>query len=81
MAKTADEVAEAMYNMVKDATGKKKLKAMDLTKAMIELYGDEVDKPTCKQAIKKLIDSGRCIYTYFGGSFIELPHQEGAANV
>jgi hypothetical protein len=81
MAKTADEVAETMFNMVKDAAGKKKLKPMDLTKAMIELYGDEVDKALCKQAIKKLIDSGRCIYTYFGGSFIELPHQEGAANV
>lgn len=80
MAKTADEIADAMFNMVKDATGQKKLKPMDLTKAMIELYGDEVDKKLCKQAIKILIDSGRCIYTYFGGSFIELPRTEGAAN-
>jgi hypothetical protein len=53
---------------------------MDLTKAMIELYGDEVDKPTCKSAIKQLVDSGRLVYTYFGGSFLELPHREGAAN-
>ncbi len=80
MAKTVDEVAEAMFNMVKDATGQKKLKPMDLTKAMKEVFGDEVDKKLCKEAIKQLINSGRCVYTYFGGSFIELPHREGAAN-
>ena len=80
MAKTAEEVAEAMFNMVKDAQGQKKLKPMDLTKAMIEGFGGEVDKALCKEAIKLLVNSGRCVYTYFGGSFIELPHRESAAN-
>lgn len=81
MAKTVEEVAEAMFNMVKEAQGLKKLKAMDLTKSMVQLYGDEgVDKKMCKAAIKQLIDSGKCVYTYFGGSFIELPRDEGAAN-
>ncbi len=80
MAKTAEEIADAMYKLVEDAQGLKKLKPMDLTKAMVQMYGDEVDKKTCKGAIKLLIDSGRCVYTYFGGSFIELPKKEGAAN-
>lgn len=80
MAKTVEEIADAMFNMVKDAQGQKKLKPMDLTKAMLEIYGDEVDKKLCKAAIKQLVDSGRCVYTYFGGSFLELPHREGAAN-
>jgi hypothetical protein len=80
VAKTVDEIADAMFNMVKDATGKKKLKPMDLTKAMIELFGDEVNKKSCKLAIRQLIDSRRCVYTYFGGRFVELPHTEGAAN-
>jgi len=80
MAKTVEEVVEAMFNMIKDAQGQKKLKPMDLTKAMVQLYPDDVDKKMCKAAIKELIDSGRCVYTYFGGSFIELPHREGAAN-
>jgi len=80
MAKTVDEIADAMFKMVKDAFGVKKLKPMDLTKAMMQLYEGEVDKKTCKQAIKQLIDSGRCVYTYFGGSYIEIPHKEGAAN-
>lgn len=80
MAKTVEEVADAMFALVKEAQGMKKLKAMDLTKAMVELYGDQVDKGLCKAAIKQLIDSGKCVYTYFGGSYIELPHREGAAN-
>lgn len=77
---TVEQVADSMYNMIKDAMGQKKLKPMDLQKAMIEYYGnDRCDKKLCKAAIKDLIESGRCVYTYFGGSFIEIPHEEGAA--
>lgn len=75
---SVEEVAEAMFNMVKEATGLRKLKPMDLTKNVMELYGDKADKQLCKAAIKQLIDSGRCVYTYFGGSYIELPPKEGA---
>jgi hypothetical protein len=78
VAVTKEEVAEAMYEIVKEYQGKKKFKAGDLTKAMIQKYGEaEVDKKLCKAAIRTLMDSGRCVYTYFGGSFIELPPEEG----
>lgn len=80
MAKSAEEVAEAMYTMVKDAMGVKKLKPGDLQKAMKERFPGEVDRKVCKEAIRILVDSGRLVYTYFGGSFLEVPHQEGAAN-
>ena len=80
MAKSIDEVADAMFQLVEQAQGVKKLKAMDLTKSMKEMFGDEVDKKLCKLAIKQLIDSGKCVYTYFGGSYIEIPHREAAAN-
>ena len=80
MAKTVDEVADAMFKLVEEAHGVKKLKAMDLTKAMIDAFGDEVDKKLCKAAIKELINSGRCVYTYFGGSYVEIPHREASAN-
>ena len=80
MAVSPEVVADAMFEMVKEYQGKKKFKASDLTKAMIEQFGDEgCDKKLCKAAIRTLMDSGRCVYTYFGGSFIELPHEEGAA--
>ena len=80
MAVTPEEVADGMFEMVKEYQGKKKFKASDLTKAMMQLYEGEVDKKMCKEAIKQLVNSGRCVYTYFGGSFIEIPHKEGAAN-
>jgi hypothetical protein len=80
MAKTTEEIADAMFKLVEEAQGLKKLKAMDLRKSMIEMFGDEVDKKACKLAIKELIDSGRCVYTYFGGSYIEIPHREASAN-
>jgi hypothetical protein len=80
MAVTAHEVADAMYALVAEYQGKKKFKAGDLIKEMINKYGeDQVDKKLCKLAIRELMDSGRCVYTYFGGSFIEVPHAEGAA--
>ncbi len=80
MAVTPEEVAEAMFEMVSEYQGKKKFKAGDLKKAMIQKFGDDgCDKQMCKLAIRTLMDSGRCVYTYFGGSFIEVPHEEGAA--
>jgi len=75
-----EALAEEMYNMVVECQGKKSLKALDLTKAMIAKHGEgECSKDECKQAIRQLMDSGRCVYSYFGGSFITLPHKEGAA--
>ncbi len=80
MAVTAEQVADAMFEVVKEYQGKKKFKAGDLTKMMIQKFGDaECDKKLCKAGIRILMDSGRCVYTYFGGSFIEVPHEEGAA--
>ena len=77
---SVSEVAEKMFEQVKSAAGKKKLKPGDLTKMMLEIFGDRVDKKLCKKAIRELIESGRCVYTYFGGSYVELPHKEGAEN-
>lgn len=72
--KSVEEVANAMFELVKSTHGKKNLKPMDLIKAMIEEFGDDAcDKKLGKQAIRQLIDSGRCIYSYVGGSYVTLP--------
>jgi len=74
MSAPVDDVAEAMFEMVTEYHGKKNLKALDLSKAMIQKFGeDECDKKLCKKAIRQLIDSGRCTYSYVGGSYIVLP--------
>lgn len=75
MAKISIEtLADDMHAMVAEYAGKKNLKAGDLTKAMIAKHGEEnCSKDDCKQAIRMLIDSERCVYSYLGGSFIVLP--------
>lgn len=80
MAVTKEQLAEEMFQMVTETMGKKNLKAGDLTKAMIAKYGEaECSKDDCKGAIRILMDSGRCVYSYFGGSYITIPHKEGSA--
>ena len=52
---TVEDVANAMYELVKSTHGKKNLKPMDLIKAMIDQFGeDAVDKKLCKTAIRSL---------------------------
>jgi hypothetical protein len=75
---TAEAVADAMYAVLKDYAGKKNLKAMDLTKAMVEKFGAECDKQTCKDAIRALMESGKTTYSYVGGSYVVLnPNYQG----
>ena len=77
-----EKLADDMFALVEECAGKRKLKAGDLTKAMIAKHGATAcDKEACKKAIRNLIDSGRCIYTYLGGSYIELPSSGGEERV
>jgi hypothetical protein len=77
---TTDEIANAMYDMVKEYDGKKNLKAGDLTKAMIAKYGEaNCSKDDCRLAIRTLMDSGRCVYAYLGGSYIQIPKEGGTS--
>ena len=74
-----ETLAEEMYQMVAECAGKKNLKALDLAKASIAKHEGTCDKDDCKKAIRLLIDSGRCVYSYLGGSYIQLPPKEDAA--
>lgn len=73
-----ETLADEMYALISEYAGKKNLKPGDLTKEMIGRHGAEAcSKDECKQAIRSLIDSGRCVYSYLGGSYIQLPPTEG----
>lgn len=75
---SVETLAEEMYKLVAECAGKKNLKAGDLTREMIARHGEAAcSKDDCKKAIRILIDSGRCIYSYLGGSYIQLPPTEG----
>ena len=80
MAQDLNEVAEEMYKMVAEVKGDIKYKPGDLFKAMIKKYEAEgLSKKDCKSAIRILIDGERLVYTYFNGTFVEIPGIEGAA--
>lgn len=71
-----ETIADEMYNLVAECAGKKNLKPGDLTKAMIAKFGEACSKDDCRLAIRMLTESGRCVYAYLGGSFIQLPPKE-----
>jgi DNA-binding MurR/RpiR family transcriptional regulator len=73
---TVASVADAMYALVKECHGKRQLKPLDLNKAMLERFAEGCDKAMCKEAIRLLIESDRCIYSYVGGSTIVLPPEK-----
>ncbi len=79
---SSETLAEEMYQLVSQYAGKKNLKAGDLTKEMIARHGAEnCGKEDCKLAIRQLIDSGRCVYSYLGGSYIQLPPEPDSAPI
>lgn len=74
MPTTVETLADEMYALVSQYAGKRNLKAGDLTKEMIARHGEAgCSKDDCKLAIRALIESGRCVYSYIGGSYIVLP--------
>ena len=76
---TTEALADEMYALIAEYAGKRNLKAGDLTKEMVARHGEGVcSKDDCKLAIRALIDSGRCVYSYLGGSYIQLPPKEGS---
>jgi len=77
MTMTVEALADEMYSLIAEYAGKRNLKAGDLTKEMVARHAD-CSKDDCKLAIRILIESGRCVYSYLGGSYIQLPPKEDA---
>ncbi|KWT91780.1 MAG: hypothetical protein H7843_14750 [Nitrospirota bacterium] len=66
-----EEVKKIIYELVEASTGKKKLKQSDILKKVSADQG--IEKDEVKAALRDLVDAGTLIFTYFGGSFIEIP--------
>jgi|YNPNPStandDraft_1061719.scaffolds.fasta_scaffold08483_6 hypothetical protein len=64
-----EELKKAIHNLIAESAGKKKYKQIDVIK---HFRAQGVPDADTKAAIRELIDSGDLIYTYFGGSYIEL---------
>jgi hypothetical protein len=74
---SAETLAEEMFQFISECTGKKNLKAGDLNKEMVARHGAACTRDDCKKAIRLLIDSGRCVYAYLGGSYIQVAPKDG----
>ena len=66
-----EEVKQQIYALVEKSVGKKKLKSSDIQKTISAEAG--ITRDEVKDALRDLIDEGKLIYTYFGGSYVELP--------
>jgi hypothetical protein len=75
--KTVEEVADKMYEMIAEARGRKKLTPRELASIAMDMFGDEVDKKICKNAVKHLTNTGKCVYSGYGGvSYVEIPPEK-----
>jgi len=69
-----EEVKTKIYELVEKSVGKKKLKSSDIQKTISADLG--ITRDDVKSALKDLVDEGKLIYTYFGGSFVEIPPKQ-----
>ena len=69
-----EEVKQKIYALVEKSVGRKKLKSSDIQKTVSAEAG--VSRDEVKEALKDLVDEGKLIYTYFGGSYVEVPPKE-----
>jgi hypothetical protein len=69
-----EEVKNKIYALVEKSVGRKKLKSSDIQKAVSAEAG--ITRDEVKDALKDLVDEGKLIYTYFGGSYVEIPPKQ-----
>lgn len=67
------ELKQKIYELVEKSMGKKKLKGGDIKKTF---KAEGIAEDEIKDALKELVDEGKLIYTYFGGSYVEIPPKE-----
>lgn len=73
------DIADSIFELVKENFGKKKFRPTELQRAMAKKYNvPKLDKKIFKAAMRELIDSQRCIYTFYSGTYVEIPHEEKA---
>ncbi|MBI4686489.1 MAG: hypothetical protein HY756_01705 [Nitrospirae bacterium] len=70
-----DELKDKIFAFMEKYKGKKKLKEKDVIKGIAEETGVPADE--AKKALREMIDVGRLMYSYGGGSSsVEIPSEE-----
>ena len=69
------EIQNKIFEYMQQMKGKKKLKEKDIIKKIVEDTSE--DKDTVKKALRAMIDVGKVMYSYGGGSSsVEIPSEE-----
>lgn len=69
------ELQAKIFAYMEQMKGKKKLKEKDVINKIMESSGE--DKDTVKKALRAMIDVGKLMYSYGGGSSsVEIPSEE-----
>jgi bacterioferritin (cytochrome b1) len=69
------EIQEKIFAYMEQMKGKKKLKEKDIIKKI--MADTEQDKDTVKTALREMINVGKVMYSYGGGSSsVEIPSEE-----
>ena len=70
------KVEDKIIGLVKEYAGKKRFKPIDLVKEMERDFAAEgLTKDDIKGVLKDIMDEGKLIYGYAGGSFLTLPDE------
>ncbi len=70
-----EELKDKIFAFVQAAKGKKKLKEKDIIKGVSTETGEAAD--VVKKAMREMIDVGKLMYSYGGGSSsVEIPSEE-----
>ncbi len=70
------KVEDKIIGLVKEYAGKKRFKPIDLVKEMERDFAAEgLTKDDIKGVLKDIMDEGKLVYGYAGGSFLTLPDE------
>jgi hypothetical protein len=69
---TPEAIADAIYDMIRENHGKKQFKPIDIGKEVGRILGEDLSRKETKGALKVLMASGRCTYSYAGKSAVVL---------
>lgn len=70
-----EDIKKEIYALIEKSVGKKKLKPGDVFKKIVANH-EGVQKSDAKAALRELMDAGTLVYSYKGGSYVELPPKE-----
>ncbi|MBF0473358.1 MAG: hypothetical protein HQK91_11270 [Nitrospirae bacterium] len=67
-----ESIKKEIVALIEESMGKKKLKPGDVFKKIVEIHPGAT-KDNAKAALRELMDAGTLVYSYKGGSYVEMP--------